>query len=336
MNLEIKKIKEIIPSECFVKKPLLGTTYIVTDFALWAITTTCYYFSSRNIICKILYWLTSGFFMWCQFMNGHDCGHGSFSNSEILNNIMGHISHTPLLVPFSTWAESHRRHHVGHNHIKRDYSHPHVINRDRKIWFAKVLQYAGVYPIFGWFIYMTGIVDGGHWIPIGGKLWNNEYSLSKQLHSVLSSGFVFIWFSFILSLCKYNFWLFMEWYGMSWFVFSWWIITVTYLQHNDNSVEETIVYGDKSWTFVKGALQTVDRSYGSIIDKLTHNITNCHLVHHIFFHNIPHYHLNKATKHLYKYLDKNGVKYKYRYTPFFFLDIFKYTITHLNEAKLEK
>ena len=39
-------------------------------------------------------------------------------------------------------------------------------------------------------------------------------------------------------------------------------------------MENTIVYDDKSWTFLTGALQTVDRSYGYTLDTLMHNITN--------------------------------------------------------------
>jgi omega-3 fatty acid desaturase (delta-15 desaturase) len=128
----------------------------------------------------------------------------------------------------------------------------------------------------------------------------------------------------------------MVYYGYSWFIFSSWLITTTYLQHHDNTVKDTIVYGDESWTFVKGALQTVDRSYGSIIDHLSHHITNGHLVHHFFFNKIPHYKLEKATQYLYKYLDENQIEYKYRYTPDFFIKIFKLTFCHLNEATVQK
>ena len=117
--------------------------------------------------------------MWCLFMNGHDCGHGSFSDSYVLNTVMGHISHTPLLVPFSTWAESHRLHHINHNHVKKDFSHnwipEHVKNR--KPLSIKILQYSGLVPIIGWFLYMAGAVDGGHWLPFGGRLWQKKYNI---------------------------------------------------------------------------------------------------------------------------------------------------------------
>jgi hypothetical protein len=52
-----------------------------------------------------------------------------------------------------------------------------------------------------------------------------------------------------------------------------------------------------------------------------------------FFRQIPHYHLEKATRHLYKFLDENRIEYKYRYTPYFFIDIFNYTMNHMSEVK---
>ena len=41
------------------------------------------------------------------------------------------------------------------------------------------------------------------------------------------------------------------------------ITLVTYLQHHD---EDTIVYEEGEWNYVKGALQTIDREYGFGLD----------------------------------------------------------------------
>ena len=60
----------------------------------------------------------------CIFVVGHDCGHGNFSESETLNDIIGHITHGSILVPYYPWQLSHRRHHMYHNHIDKDYSPP--------------------------------------------------------------------------------------------------------------------------------------------------------------------------------------------------------------------
>ena len=45
-----------------------------------------------------LYWFLQGTMMWAIFVLGHDCGHGSFSKSWILNDIMGNFLHSIILV----------------------------------------------------------------------------------------------------------------------------------------------------------------------------------------------------------------------------------------------
>jgi acyl-lipid omega-3 desaturase len=58
--------------------------------------------------------------MWALFVVGHDAGHGSFSKYALLNEICGHLAHTPLLVPYHCWRLSHRHHHKHTGHLDRD------------------------------------------------------------------------------------------------------------------------------------------------------------------------------------------------------------------------
>lgn len=53
-----------------------------------------------------------GTLFWALFVIGHDCGHGSFSRHRWLNHLVGHLSHTPILVSFHGWRISHRTHHA--------------------------------------------------------------------------------------------------------------------------------------------------------------------------------------------------------------------------------
>jgi len=52
-------------------------------------------------------------------------------------------------------------------------------------------------------------------------------------------------------------------YMMPLLVFNAWITMVTYLQHHD---EDTKVYAEGEWNYIKGALETIDREYGMGID----------------------------------------------------------------------
>lgn len=58
--------------------------------------------------------------------------------------------------------------------------------------------------------------------------------------------------------------------------------------------------------FRKGSLWTIDRSFGPLINHLHHNIET-HVVHHMFFTAIPHYHLVEATEAVKPLLGKHYI-----------------------------
>jgi omega-6 fatty acid desaturase (delta-12 desaturase) len=70
------------------------------------------------------------------------------------------------------------------------------------------------------------------------------------------------------------------------------LVLVTYLQHTDSYVPH---FREPEFTWLRGALSTVDRSYGWLFDILTHHITDTHVVHHLFS-NMPFYHAQEATE----------------------------------------
>jgi hypothetical protein len=72
-----------------------------------------------------------------------------------------------------------------------------------------------------------------------------------------------------------------------------WLVLYTWLQHTDSTVPH---YGEAEWTWMKGALGTIDRPYG-IFDFFHHKIGSTHVVHHLF-HEIPFYHADEATVHV--------------------------------------
>ncbi len=52
-------------------------------------------------------------------------GHQSFSNSRSLNDLVGNVVHSFILVPYHGWRISHRTHHANHGHVENDESwHP--------------------------------------------------------------------------------------------------------------------------------------------------------------------------------------------------------------------
>ncbi|KAI0392127.1 fatty acid desaturase-domain-containing protein [Xylariaceae sp. FL0594] len=70
-----------------------------------------------------------------------------------------------------------------------------------------------------------------------------------------------------------------------------WIVMITYLHHTHVSLPK---YAPESWTYLRGALATVDRDPGFVLRHMTHHIIDLHVVHHLFP-RIPHYHAQEAT-----------------------------------------
>ena len=52
---------------------------------------------------------------------------------------------------------------------------------------------------------------------------------------------------------------------------------VTYLQHHSDDGK---LYTDDTFTFERGAFQTVDRRYGKWIDRLSHHMIDGHFMYH--------------------------------------------------------
>ena len=58
-----------------------------------------------------LYWWAQGSFMTGVWVLAHECGHQAFSNSKWVNDTVGWVLHSALLVPYHSWRISHKNHH---------------------------------------------------------------------------------------------------------------------------------------------------------------------------------------------------------------------------------
>ena len=47
----------------------------------------------------------------------HECGHGAFSDNRRLQDAVGYVLHSALLVPYFSWQRSHAVHHQHTNHV---------------------------------------------------------------------------------------------------------------------------------------------------------------------------------------------------------------------------
>jgi len=205
--------------------------------------------------------ILTGFAMWCTWCIGHDAGHGTVSKSakfgKGINRIVGEITHSI------------------HNHLEKDYSHQWYIREEagdlhpliQASYYIRMVFFPFLY-----FIYLfTGVPDGGH-VLFYGRMWDGE-SMKAKLDGALS---VAVSVATASSL----------WYNMGtsdfavvcmapWTVMGFWLFMVTYLQHHS---EDGKLYTDDTFTFTKGAFETVDRDYGEWVNKLSHHMMDGHVV----------------------------------------------------------
>ena len=78
------------------------------------------------------------------------------------------------------------------------------------------------------------------------------------------------------------------------------LVGITFMQHTDTDVAH---FARPEYTWLRGAIQTIDRSMGPLVDWRLHDIHTSHVVHHVFS-DMPHYNAIKATPYLAAALDK--------------------------------
>jgi omega-3 fatty acid desaturase (delta-15 desaturase) len=152
--LQLNSILKAIPEKAFEKSLTKSLAYMLFDYAMWGgsflamlrlvkSATWAKMALWQKAAASLTYWNVAGFFMWTIFVVGHDCGHTTFSKHKWLNNVIGHLTHGSILVPFFPWQLSHRRHHMFHNHIDKDYSYQ---------WFTPEKEHEiEAHPVNKWF-----------------------------------------------------------------------------------------------------------------------------------------------------------------------------------------
>ncbi|KAL6499871.1 fatty acid desaturase (DSD1) [Orobanche gracilis] len=288
----IADIRAAIPPHCWVKDPLRSCCYVLRDIvAVIGLLVAAVYLDSWFF--WPVYWSSQGTMFWALFVLGHDCGHGSFSDNSTLNNVVGHLLHSSILVPYHGWRISHRTHHQNHGHVENDESWvPLPEKLYTKLGYStKFLRYKIPFPLFAYPLYLwyrSPGKSGSHFDPYCDLFKPNERKLVAT--STICWGVVIaflFWVSTIIGPL-----LFLKLYVVPYLIFVAWLDTVTYLHHHGHD-RKLPWYRGKEWSYLRGGLTTVDRDYG-IFNRIQHDI-GTHVIHHLFP-QIPHYHLVEATR----------------------------------------
>jgi omega-6 fatty acid desaturase (delta-12 desaturase) len=322
-------LRKAIPAHCFERSLWRSSQYLLVDLVVM----TALFMASQYIdqaavprwlaygLLWPLYWFFQGAVGTGVWVIAHECGHQAFSKWQVVNDVVGLVLHSCLLVPYYSWKHSHRRHHSNTGSVDKDEVFVPTVKQQHEEgdlfnWgnFAPVrLFYLAVTLTLGWPMYLVANVSGRPY-----HRWANHfdpyspiYSKRERMEVVISDCALIAVLGVLSSLGQtMGFVWLLKVYIIPYLVVNHWLVMITLLQHTHPELPH---YKDKEWDWLRGALATVDRSYG-FLDHVFHHIADTHVSHHLFS-TMPHYHAEEATRALkpvlgdyYKRDDRNVFK----------------------------
>eukprot|EP00055_Hartaetosiga_balthica_P015714 m.94992 g.94992 ORF g.94992 m.94992 type:complete len:375 (-) comp8935_c0_seq1:5435-6559(-) len=308
----IGDIKRAIPEHCFERNTLKSLSYVFKDCVVIGLL---YYLSTfidnpnlpswAPLILWPMYWFFQGAYMTGLWVIAHECGHRAFSPNEEFGDLVGMILHSCLLVPYHPWRISHAKHHARTNHMTEDEVFVPATRSEMGkftpydempgvVAFVTRMFYIARMLLFGWPAHLFSHATGrkydrycNHFFP------SSPLFAPKDRFNVILSDAVLL--SVVGTLIYAGQVMGTMWVLKEYFVpYLWvnlWLVLITHLQHTDVNVPH---FSANEWTWLRGALCTVDRDYG-FLNTVHHHIADTHVAHHLF-HRLPHYHAQEATK----------------------------------------
>ncbi|KAI0479447.1 delta-12 fatty acid desaturas-like protein [Xylariaceae sp. FL0804] len=320
----MSRLRQAIPKHCFEPTIARSMSYVASDVvqyltllaaAIWIQDRVGFWTSLA--IRYVLYPFLAGLPLTGLWVNAHECGHGGFSKSQTFNNVVGMVLHSALLTPYFAWRSSHGRHHQYANNMSADLNYVPFTLEEYEHSIARKLtaDHLGedspilvsgriiCQQIFGWPWYLlTHITAGPKSSPRKTRgWWDNSHFLpssslfraSEYWNIVLSDVGLFSMISCLYILGHHFGSETVVWaYVLPWLWVNHWIVMITFLHHTSPSLPK---FTEDSWTYLRGALATVDRDPGIVLQHSFHNIIDLHVIHHLFP-RIPHYHAREATE----------------------------------------
>ena len=228
------------------------------------------------------------------FEVSHGCIHRNLFSKKYdwLHDVFGNLAASILLMPFQSIRLAHMKHHTNTQHYKRDRLMP-FINASIHIKPVPLILHVLLFPITVSLI--LPIAYGNQYNVVSGRLYDNQSSWCR-----IKGGFSILCNIAFLCDLHITFDTFSSFFGFYLFPFAIYqvmMFSYTYLQHRSLDDEDITVYGDVSWTWLKGQWHTKNIILPFGLDKITsyRAISDCHLVHH-FYPTISPHHLPKVQE----------------------------------------
>ena len=112
----VADVRAAIPAHCFERNTFVSLGYVALDLVIaGTLFTMSTYISMLPWWAQILawpaYWYAQGSVLTGVWVLAHECGHGAFSASKTVCDVVGWVLHSALLVPYFSWKYTHAAHH---------------------------------------------------------------------------------------------------------------------------------------------------------------------------------------------------------------------------------
>jgi len=315
-TLTLRSIKAAIPKECFKHSYAKSFYHLAEDLVLVAGLVAGVLYAQAHLPAWAMlavwpvYWFYCGLVGTGLWVIAHECGHGGFTASQTVNDIVGFIVHSALLTPYFSWQITHAKHHRRTNHLTDGESWvPSAGNPESKRakWFkshpGNIFRIVLVWTI-GWWVYLLNNDTGArknkgqsHFNPKARGLFapKDEWKVRASNAGMVAAA------SVLAYLCKvYGCGQMAALYLAPQMIVNIYLTCITFMQHTHEHVPH---YDDKEWTWLRGGLATVDRSLGVWFDRRVHHITDSHVCHHLFS-DMPFYGAKEATPYIKEHCGK--------------------------------
>jgi len=309
-----RTLREAIPAEYFVRSYTLSLGHLAWDlvvvfFSIWLT------YQALAVVPTFAAPLVWGGYWWYQgitftalWVLAHECGHGGFTDSRLVNDVVGFVLHSALLTPYFSWALTHAKHHHYTNHMTMGETWvPSTANPEKKsVKFAKTTlgtwqRIVGV-ALAGWYVYLFTNATGAY----GNKGQSHFNPGSKALFKPKDASLVrlsnlgMLAGAALVVSCMHTFGVatVFKVYLVPQMICNFYLTSITFMQHTHPDVPH---FGSEEWTWLRGAISTIDRTMGDFVDAKLHHIVDSHVAHHIFS-DMPFYGAKLATPYIKEHL----------------------------------
>ncbi|KZT41645.1 hypothetical protein SISSUDRAFT_1042409 [Sistotremastrum suecicum HHB10207 ss-3] len=344
----LSELKAVVPERCFERDLSVSLLFIgrhvlisgaagymaahINDFA------NSYFVPQHlpNLYINITRWGLWSFYFFFQSLMftglwffGHECIHNAISRYRQVDDVIGFLLLSFVGTPYYSWQFSHGLHHAHRAHAEKE---PAYVPETRSSIavpgghdHAEYIEHFEDAPLYtlgtliirqfiGFPLFLLGVRTDNrkadtficHFLPPRGVFKHRYNGVIISDIGLIIMGYLLLRTSQVYGLS-----VIVKYYGIPWVLLNNWIVLITYLHHTAPKIP---YYRGKAWSFLRGALSTVDRNLlGEWGRFFFLNAAHCHVAHHLFP-QIPWHHLPEATKHLKAFL---GDHYVYSDEPAF-------------------